>query len=43
MLRAELDWLLAVIEDLKAKRLDWSEEWLREIAEAFLPTHEEHD
>ncbi len=43
MLRAELDWLLAVIEDLKAKRLDWSEEWLREIAETFLPTHEEHD
>ena len=43
MLGAELDWLLAVIEDLKAKRLDWSEEWLREIAEAFLPTHEEHD
>jgi DNA-binding PadR family transcriptional regulator len=43
MLRAELDWLLAVIEDLKTRRLTWSEEWLREIAEAFLPTHDEHD
>jgi DNA-binding PadR family transcriptional regulator len=43
MLRAELGWLLAVIEDLKTKRLTWSEEWLREIAEAFLPTHDEHD
>jgi DNA-binding PadR family transcriptional regulator len=43
MLRAELDWLLAVIEDLKAKRLTWSEEWLREIADAFLPIHDEHD
>jgi DNA-binding PadR family transcriptional regulator len=45
MLRAELDWLLGVIEDLKAKRLNWSEEWLREIAEAFLPTntHDEHE
>jgi DNA-binding PadR family transcriptional regulator len=43
MLRAELDWLHTAIEDLKAKRLTWSEEWLREIAEAFLPTHDEHD
>ncbi len=43
MLRAELDWLLGVIEDLKARRLTWSEEWLREIAEAFLPNHDEHD
>jgi DNA-binding PadR family transcriptional regulator len=46
MLRAELDWLHAVIEDLKTKRLTWSEEWLREIADAFLPTdHQpnEHD
>jgi DNA-binding PadR family transcriptional regulator len=41
MLRAERDWLLGVIEDLKTGRLTWSEEWLREIAEAFLPTHDE--
>jgi DNA-binding PadR family transcriptional regulator len=42
-LRAELDWLLGVIEDMKTGRLTWSEGWLREIAEAFLPTHDEHD
>jgi len=43
MLRAELGWLHGVIEDLREKRLTWSEEWLREIAEAFLPAHDEHD
>jgi DNA-binding PadR family transcriptional regulator len=42
-LRAELEWLLGVIEDMKTGRLTWSEEWLREIAEAFLPTHDEHN
>jgi len=41
MLQAELDWLHGVIEDLKAGRLAWSEEWLRELFEAFLPTHDE--
>jgi len=41
MLQAELDWLHSVIEDLKAGRLAWSEEWLRELFEAFLPTHDE--
>jgi DNA-binding PadR family transcriptional regulator len=43
MLRAELGWLGGVIADLTEGRLTWSEEWLREIAEAFLPTHDEHD
>jgi DNA-binding PadR family transcriptional regulator len=43
MLRAELDWLRAVIADLTEGRLTWSEQWLREIAESFLPTHDEHD
>jgi DNA-binding PadR family transcriptional regulator len=43
MLRAELGWLHAVIADLTAGRLTWSEAWLREIAESFLPTHDEHD
>ena len=33
MLSAELSWLRGVIEDLKAGRLTWSEEWLREVAE----------
>ncbi len=43
VLQAELGWLLEVIEDLKAGRLAWSEEWLREIAQAFLPTHDQHN
>jgi DNA-binding PadR family transcriptional regulator len=43
MLQAELGWLRAVIADLTEGRLTWSEEWLREIAEAFLPTHDEHN
>lgn len=43
MLRAELGWLRGVIADLTEGRLTWSEEWLREIAESFLPTHDEHD
>ncbi len=41
MLEAELDWLRGVIEDLKAGRLAWSEEWLRELFETFLPTHDQ--
>jgi DNA-binding PadR family transcriptional regulator len=43
LLQAELGWLRGVIADLTEGRLTWSEEWLREIAEAFLPTHDEHD
>jgi DNA-binding PadR family transcriptional regulator len=43
MLSAELGWLRAVIEDLDHARLTWSAEWLREIAETFLPTSTEHD
>jgi DNA-binding PadR family transcriptional regulator len=42
MLRAELDWTRGVIEDLREGRLDWSEEWLREIAEKFVPQATEH-
>jgi DNA-binding PadR family transcriptional regulator len=37
VLEAQLAWLRGVIEDLRERRLDWSEEWLREIGEAFLP------
>ena len=29
MLRAELDWVCAVADDLRAGRLTWSEKWLR--------------
>jgi hypothetical protein len=32
-----------VIEDLREGRLDWSEEWLREVAAKFLPAESEHD
>jgi DNA-binding PadR family transcriptional regulator len=43
LLRAELDWLRSVIVDLREGRLDWSEQWLREVAEKFLPQHSEHE
>jgi DNA-binding PadR family transcriptional regulator len=42
MLRADLDWTRGAIEDLREGRLDWSEEWLREIAEKFVPQATEH-
>ena len=38
MLEAEISWLRGVIEDLREGRLTWSEEWLRELAEKFLPS-----
>jgi DNA-binding PadR family transcriptional regulator len=37
MLEAEISWLRGVIEDLHEGRLTWSEEWLRELADKFLP------
>jgi DNA-binding PadR family transcriptional regulator len=37
VLQAELAWLRGVVADLKKGRLTWSEEWLREIADAFTP------
>jgi len=37
MLQAELSWVRGVIEDLREGRLTWSEQWLREIAAAFMP------
>jgi DNA-binding PadR family transcriptional regulator len=43
MLRAELDWLRGVIEDLDAGRITWNEEWLREVMQTFLPAREEHN
>jgi DNA-binding PadR family transcriptional regulator len=43
ILRAELDWLRGVIEDLDTGRITWNEEWLRELQQTFLPTAEEHD
>jgi DNA-binding PadR family transcriptional regulator len=40
LLRAELDWVCAVVDDLENGRLDWSEEWLRQIGEAYTPGEE---
>ena len=42
-LRAELTWLRELIEDLEAGRITWSLEWLREVAQTFLPAAHEHD
>jgi DNA-binding PadR family transcriptional regulator len=41
MLEAELSWLRGVIEDLREGRLTWSEEWLRELADKFLPADDQ--
>jgi len=43
MLAAELAWLRGVIDDLREQRLHWTEEWLREIEAAYLPSDTEHD
>jgi hypothetical protein len=40
VLGAELSWLREVIEDLREGRLTWSEQWLREVFDAFHPTDE---
>jgi DNA-binding PadR family transcriptional regulator len=41
VLRAEIAWLRGVIDDLRAGRLTWSEQWLRQIGAAFNPPEEE--
>ena len=43
MLETELAWLRALIEDLEAGRVTWSEESLRRVAEMFLPSEEEEE
>jgi DNA-binding PadR family transcriptional regulator len=43
VLQAQLSWLRGVIDDLREGRLDWSEQWLREIAAAFIPADNEQD
>jgi DNA-binding PadR family transcriptional regulator len=43
VLEAQLAWLRGVIDDLRERRLDWSEEWLREIAAAFVPATDEDE
>jgi DNA-binding PadR family transcriptional regulator len=43
LLEAELSWLRSVIDDLRAGRLTWSEEWLRQIFSAFHPDDTEEE
>jgi DNA-binding PadR family transcriptional regulator len=43
VLEAQLTWVRGVIADLRARRLDWSEEWLRETAAQFLPAEDQYD
>jgi DNA-binding PadR family transcriptional regulator len=43
LLEAELGWLRGVIDDLRAGRLTWSEQWLQEIAAAFLSPNEQQN
>ena len=37
VVEAELTWVRTVIEDLRAGRLTWSDEWLQEMAATFIP------
>jgi DNA-binding PadR family transcriptional regulator len=41
LLETELAWLRGVIEDLRAGRITWSEEWLQQLAETFLPSDDD--
>ena len=43
VLEAELGWLRGVIDDLREGHLAWSEEWLREIAAAFIDVNDQHE
>ena len=43
LLGAEVSFLGGVIEDLKAGRLTWSEEWLREVATRFITVDEQEE
>ena len=40
--RAELDWIRSVVEDLRAGRLTWTEEWVRSVAERYGQGPESH-
>lgn len=43
LLSAEVSFLSGVIEDLKAGRLTWSEEWLRQVATRFITVDEQEE
>jgi DNA-binding PadR family transcriptional regulator len=40
VLRAELSWVRGVTDDLREGRLTWSDEWLRQVAAAFIDEHD---
>jgi hypothetical protein len=40
VVRAELDWVRGVVDDLRAGRLAWDEESIRRVAEQFTPPEE---
>jgi len=43
LLRAELEWVTSIVEDLSDGRLSWTEEWLRAIAAQFEPAGSSDD
>ncbi len=43
VLEAQLSWVRGVIDDLRQRRLDWSEEWLREVAAASISDYDDRD
>jgi DNA-binding PadR family transcriptional regulator len=43
LLRAEIAWLHGVIADLREGRLTWTEQWLQEIAAAFIPPNDHQE
>lgn len=43
VLDAQLAWLRSVIDDLRERRLDWSEQWLRKISAAFIPPNDDEE
>ncbi len=43
VLQAELSWVRGVISDLREGRLTWTEQWLQEIAAAFIATNDHQE
>lgn len=43
VLQAEIDWLHAVVDELRTGRLTWSEQWLAEMFSAFNPDAAQDD
>ena len=42
-LEAELNWVRGVVGDIREGRLDWSEQWLRELAATYLPPTDDEE